>query len=386
MVNNITREDLELLIEYLNQDDPKLTHGPKVREFENAWSEWLGVKYSVMLNSGASANEITMLAIKEVFGVGEIIVPPLTWVSDIASVLFAGLTPVFVDINLRNLSFDCNQLEKAITNKTKAIFITHILGINGFTDYIIKLSEKYRIPIIEDVCESHGATFRNEKLGSIGFASNFSFYYAHHMSTIEGGMISTNNPDFYDCARMMRSHGMVRESEFATTKAKYKSDFPDLNPDFIFAYSAHNMRPTELNGILGLSQLKRLDKNNIKRSSNFKKFLDNLSSSIFITNLEFEGSSNYALPIILRPEYAYLNGAVERVLAENSIEYRRGLSGGGNQLRQPYLKEIVSEINFSDFTNVDHVHFNSWYVGNYPDLPESKVEQLCSLLNSLAAT
>jgi CDP-6-deoxy-D-xylo-4-hexulose-3-dehydrase len=383
MVNNVSREDLNELIEYLKQDDPKLTHGPKVREFEMAWSKWLGVKYSVMLNSGASANEITMLAIKEMFGDGEIIVPPLTWVSDIASVLFANLNPVFVDINLKNLSFDLIKLENAITDKTKAIFITHVLGINGLTDDLVKLSRKYNVPIIEDVCESHGATFRGERLGSIGFASNFSFYYAHHMTTIEGGMVSTNDPDFYECVRMMRSHGMVRESEFDATKEKYKTDYPELNPDFIFAFPAHNMRPTELNGILGLSQLKRLDQNNINRTVNFSKFLDDLNSETFVTELEFEGSSNYAFPIILRPEKAHLSREVERILKQNSIEFRRGLSGGGNQLRQPYLKNIGLEINLANFANADHIHFNSWYVGNYPDLPTKRVEELCRLLNNL---
>jgi len=386
MVNNISREDLDELIQYLKLDDPKLTHGPKVQEFEKAWSEWLGVKFSVMVNSGASANEITMLALKEMFGNGEVIVPPLTWVSDIASVFFANLTPKFVDINLRNLSFDLGKLETSITNRTKAIFITHVLGINGLTEDLINLAAKHNIPIIEDVCESHGATFSNQKLGSIGFASNFSFYYAHHMTTIEGGMISTNNAEFYESVRMMRSHGMVRESEFSATKNRYIQDFPDLNPDFIFAYPAHNMRPTELNGILGLSQLKRLNQNNLSRTSNFRIFLDNLNPDIFISDLEFEGSSNYAFPIILKPDKVYLNKKIEEILKDNSIEFRRGLSGGGNQLRQPYIKNSGIDFSISDFENVEHVHFNAWYVGNYPDLSGSKVKTLCELLNNVTIT
>ena len=384
MVNNISRTDLDGLIDYLRQDDPKLTHGPKVREFEKIWSEWLGVKYSVMLNSGASANEITMLVLKEQFGDGEVIVPPLTWVSDIAAVLHAGLKPVFVDINMRNLSFNVEQLEKVISPLTRAIFITHVLGINGLTKELIELSEKYSIPIIEDVCESHGATFSNKKVGSIGFASNFSFYYAHHMTTIEGGIISTNDPDFYDCVRMMRSHGMVRESEFESTKNIYRENYPDLSPDFIFAHHAHNMRPTELNGILGLSQIKRLDANVIKRTENFRIFLQNLNPELFYTEFEFEGSSNYAFPIILNSAYAQSSGQVEILLKSQGIEFRRGLSGGGNQLRQPYLKKIGFEIDLADFPIVDHIHFNAWYVGNYPDLPAEKIMELCIMLNSLA--
>ena len=122
MVNNVEREDLDLLIEYLKQDDPKLTHGPKVREFEEAWSKWLGVKYSVMLNSGSSANDLTMLALKYSKGGGEVIVPPLTWVSDISSVIRAGFKPVFVDIEMNSLAIDSTKLREKINANTKAIF------------------------------------------------------------------------------------------------------------------------------------------------------------------------------------------------------------------------------------------------------------------------
>jgi CDP-4-dehydro-6-deoxyglucose reductase, E1 len=383
MVNNISRQDLDEVIEYLRQDDPKLTHGPKVREFERLWSDWLGVKYSVMVNSGASANELTMLALKEIYGPGEVIVPPLTWVSDVASVLHAGLKPVFVDINMRNLSFEIEKLEKAITPNTRAIFITHVLGINGLTKELFELSERFSIPIVEDVCESHGATYQGRKLGSLGLASNFSFYYAHHMTTIEGGMISTDDPTIYDYVRMMRSHGMVREAQFDDTKNTYKQSYPDLNPDFIFAFAAYNMRPTELNGILGISQLKRLDSNVLKRTKNFGIFLDNLDSHIFYTKMEFEGSSNYAFPIILQKNHSHLRSNVEKILSSNGIEFRRGLSGGGNQIRQPYLKNVGLNLELSNFPEVDHLHFNSWYVGNYPDLNSSQIEGLCNLLNSI---
>lgn len=158
MQNNIERGDLDLLIEYLKQDDPKLTHGPKVLEFENTWSSWLGVKHSIMLNSGSSANDLTMLALRELRGLGEIIVPALTWVSDIASVLHARFTPVFVDIDPRSLALDTSKVLAAVTPKTKAVFLTHILGYNGLTNELLSELSRLDIPLIEDVCESHGAT------------------------------------------------------------------------------------------------------------------------------------------------------------------------------------------------------------------------------------
>ena len=138
MRNNITRSDLDALIEFLKQDDPILTQSKNVEAFEREWSEWLGVKHSVFVNSGSSANEITMLALREMHGEGEVIVPPLTWVSDIASVLFAGFKPVFADINPRTLGMDSGEIIKKITPRTRAVFLTHILGYNALDDALIE--------------------------------------------------------------------------------------------------------------------------------------------------------------------------------------------------------------------------------------------------------
>lgn len=382
MRNNISRQDLDLLIDHLKQDDPKLTHGPKVAEFENLWSDWLGVKHSVMVNSGASANDLTMLALSTMYPASEILVPPLTWVSDIAAPLHAGLNPVFVDINLTNLSFDIDKLKKAISKETKAIFVTHVLGLNAINDDLLDLVEEKKLKLIEDVCESHGATFQGKKLGSIGFASNFSFYYAHHMTTIEGGMICTNDSEFADVVRMMRSHGLVRESNIFKKKEAFSANYSDLNPDFIFAYAAHNMRPTEIQGILGISQLGKLDDNVSRRTENFRLFLSNLDESLYITNLAFEGSSSYAFPIIMKRKDLDIRNKVEMSLKLAGIEFRRGLSGGGNQLRQPYLKDFAKRVT-GDFENVDHIHFFSWYVGNYPEVSQGDIMELCRILNNI---
>jgi CDP-6-deoxy-D-xylo-4-hexulose-3-dehydrase len=380
MSDNINREDINTLVDFLNQDPiPKLTNGPKVVEFENAWGQWLGTKYNLMLNSGASANELTMLALNYIHGGGEIIVPPLTWISDVSSVLFAGFRPVFVDINLRNLSFDINKLKAAITPQTKAIFLTHVLGINALTDELIELCKEKNILLIEDVCESHGTTFKGQKVGSIGFASNFSFYFAHHMSTIEGGMICTNDEHFYQVCRALRSHGMMREMTDDNFKQQIINDNPDLNKDFIFIRPAHNFRSTELNAVIGLSQLKKLDANNINRVNNFNYFIERLDSNKYITDLEIEGQCNYAFIVILKEPSFELRDKVEKILNENGIEFRRGLSGGGSQIRQPFFK---GKFNYDEFKNIDHVHHFSWYIGNYPTLEQEKIDTLLNILNN----
>ena len=383
MSDNIDKEDIKSLIDFLDQEQiPKLTNGPKVVEFENKWGEWLGTKYNLMVNSGASANELTMLALNYIHGDGEIIIPPLTWISDVSSVIFSGFKPVFVDINLKNLSFDIDKLKEAITPNTKAIFLTHVLGINGLTDELLQLCKEKNILLIEDVCESHGTTFKGQKVGTYGFASNFSFYFAHHMSTIEGGMICTDDEYFYQVCRALRSHGMTREMTNEKLRQQIIDENPDLNKDFIFLNPAHNFRSTELNAVIGLSQIKKLDSNNTNRVDNFKYFIDRLDSNKYITDLEVEGQCNYAFIIMLKEPSFEMRDKLESTLSENGIEFRRGLSGGGNQLRQPYFKKYYN-INHDDFKNVDHVHHFGWYVGNYPSLEQEKIDTLLNILNNL---
>lgn len=382
MKNNVAREDLDAVIQFLQQDDPILTQSKNVAAFEEEWSKWLGVKHSVFVNSGSSANQITMAAIRERFGGGEIIVPTLTWISDVASVLQNGFDPVFVDIDPRTLGMDTKQVVKKISKKTRAVFLTHILGYNALDDYLLAELQKRNIPLIEDVCESHGATFKGQKLGSLGFASNFSFYYAHHMSTIEGGMVCTNDSHFYELIRMFRSHGMVREIKDAALKAKYKSDWPDLNPDFIFAFPAYNVRSTEINAVLGRSQLKRLDARNQIRTRNLNCFLDGLDPKKYFTDFEREGSCNYAFTLILREPDQALWDRIETTLRERKIEFRRGTSGGGNQLRQPFMRKLMPD-EYKKYPQVNHVHFFGAYIGNYPELETTRIKALCELLNGI---
>ena len=381
MNDNIDKEDVNSVIDFLSQDDiPKLTNGPKVVQFEHAWGQWLGTKYNLFVNSGASANELTMLALAHIVGEGEIIVPPLTWISDISSVLFAGHKLVFVDVNFENLSFDLEKLKAAITPETKAIFLTHVLGINALSTELLEICDEKNILLIEDVCESHGTTFQGCKVGNFGFASNFSFYFAHHMSTIEGGMICTNNWNFYQVCRALRSHGMTREMTDHAMRNDVINENPDLNPDFIFLRPAHNFRSTEINAVIGLSQLPKLDKKNLERVDNFNYFMSKLDSEKYHTEIDTTGNCNYAFIVILKDKSMQKRNDLENKLRYNNIEFRRGLSGGGNQMRQPFFKKTYTD--FSDFENIEHIHNFSWYIGNYPGLEREKIDFLLQVLNS----
>ena len=386
MKNNILKSDLNLVIKHLRKKDPILTSGPEVRKFEKLWSKWLGVKYSVFVNSGSSANFISLHVLKSFFPKGgEVIVSPLNWVSDIVSILNAGFTPKFVDINLSTLSLDNKQVLKNINKNTKAILMSHIQGFNGFTNELLKSIKKNKIFLIEDVCESHGAKFKRSKLGSIGDISNFSFYYAHHLSTIEGGMICTNDRNIYELARMFRSHGMLREVDSTNYKKKIINKYPKLNKDFIFVTSGFNMRNNEIGAIIGQNQMKRINKIIKKRNKNLLYFLASINKEKYFTNFDIEGCSNYALNLIQlnnsKKDFIKLTNRLKK----NKIEFRVGSAGGGNQLRQPYLKNFIKEYNIKPqkFINTEKIHNFALYLGNYPDLSLKNIDFICKVINDV---
>ena len=260
-----------------------------------------------------------------------------------------------------------------------------MLGYNALDERLLRGLEARGIPLIEDACEAHGATFKGRKVGSVGLMSNFSFYYAHHMSTVEGGMVCTNDSPLYEAVRMLRSHGMVRESQSPEVRRGYEERHPDLNPDFIFAFPAYNMRSTEINAVLGRTQLKRLDANNQRRTENLRTFLGNLDAKRYRTDFAVEGSCNYAFTLVLKEADQRLADAVMKALREAGVEFRRGTSGGGNQLRQPYLRRVVGDDAWKKYPKVDHVHFFGMYIGNYPDLERERILELCKLLNEVRA-
>ena len=383
MSNNILQEDKKALINFIKSTS-KFTNGIKVKEFEKKWSKWLGVKYSTFVNSGSSANLISIHVLKELKkNKNEVILPAFTWNSDVISVLNAGFKPVFVDIKLKNLALDEEQVKKKINKKTAAIFLTHAMGFPGISSNFLKFIKKRKIFLIEDVCESHGATLNNKKLGSLGNISNFSFYYAHHITTIEGGMICTNSKEIDTLVKMKRGHGLLRDSQNETLINKTKKKLKDLNSDFIFFTEGFNLRNNELSAVIGLQQLKRLNKIIKARNLNHRLFIKHLRKDIFFTDFNLKGSSNYAFQLILKKRNKKLFNKVLSVLKKNAIEYRVGSVGGGNQLRQPYLKSYNLKKNFKSLKNTEHMHFYGLYIGNYPHLEHKKIINLCKLLDEI---
>ena len=222
-----------------------------------------------------------------------------------------------------------------------------------------------------------------KKLGSLGNISNFSFYYAHHMTTIEGGMVCTNSKQIDTIVKMKRGHGLLRDSQNNTLINKTKRKLKDLNSDFIFLTEGFNLRNNELSAVIGLQQLKRLDKIIKERNTNHRLFIKHLRKDIFFTDFDLNGSSNYAFQLILKKRNKKLFNKVLSVLKNNSIEYRVGSVGGGNQLRQPYLKTYNFKKKYKSLKNTEHMHFYGLYIGNYPHLDHKKIINLCKLLDKI---
>ena len=380
MKNNITLSDRLKLSKFVLTSD-RFTNGKKVREFESKWNDWLGSKYSLYVSSGSTANYLLLSAVKELYGLRDgdkVLVPACTWVTNVGPVIQLGFTPIFCDINLDNFSFCEQDLEhiSKIHSDIKLIFVTHLIG---FSANVEKYKELFpNALILDDVCESHGCKLPNGyRTGSDSLGATFSFYFGHHISTIEGGMISTNNYELYDLMKMKRSHGLARES---TRYVEYIKQYPDISNQFLFITDGYNFRNHELGAVLGLSQLKRLDLYIQKRNQNYKKFVDIISkySIDFYVPLVPQTCSNFCFPLICRTKE--LADRLKVIFDEVGIEHRPIISG--NLLKQPFLSghKITTQ---KDNLNVDHIHNNGIYLGNNQFIGDDELNLLKSILEKL---
>lgn len=355
----------------------RLTQGKEVKKFEEQWSEWLGVKHSLFVTSGSTANSLLVSAWKELNEVpdgAKVIVPACTWVTNIAPIIQNNLTPIFCDINLQNFSFDtAGLLDIAAEHKDiRAIFVTHLLG---FPANVTDFSQIFpQADILEDVCESHGAVLPNTyKAGTYDVGGTFSFYFGHHMTTVEGGMVSTNNTELYDLMRMKRSHGLARES---TKFAEYAEQHSEIIPQFLFMTDGYNFRNTDISAVLGQAQLPRLHRNIGIRNMNYEYFHEILmehSDKFYIPERNCR-ISNFCFPLIARHKQTFTKLKEQLVLA--NIEFRPVV--GGNLLKQPFLKDYEAHC-----PNADILHDRGLYLGNSQFVDFQMINKLSKILKSL---
>lgn len=374
--NVLSSEDLNTLISFI-RDTSRFTQFTKVREFEERYAEWQGCKYCVFVNSGSSANLVLINALKEIYGWrdrDEIIVPAVTWSTNITPIMQSGLKPVFVDVNLQDFSFDYDRIEEGITQKTKAIFVTHLIGFPSNIPRIKEIIGDRDILIMEDCCESQGAFINKTRVGNFGIGSTFSFYWGHHMTSVEGGMICTNNEELYRMSVLKRSHGLARELP-NRYHANLKNRYPDIDFQFLFLTDGFNVRNTELHAVLGLLQLNKLDRFIKIRNRNYARFIElcKLHSDALIV-AESEGISSFVLPFIFR-ESARKQG-FQKAISEAGIESRPLVAG--NLLRQPFLRKFYVP---KKYINADLLHTNAFYIGNNQFVDSARLKVLGDIMD-----
>ena len=379
MKNTLSFFDRAKLAKFILASD-NFTQGKKVEEFESKWSEWLGCKHSLFVTSGSTANFLLVSAIIDKFNLqkgDKVLLPSCTWVTNINPIFQLGLTPIFCDITFEDYSFDLENL-KRISEKhpdIKMVFVTHLLGIPANVDEYKKYFPN--AIFIDDVCESHGCTNPDgSKVGSDSLGSTFSFYFGHHMSTIEGGMISTNDSDLYDLMKMKRTHGLARAS---SKFDEYASKNPEIERSFLFVSDGYNFRNTELGAVLGIEQLKRLDSFVDIRRKYYKQFVDLHNSKQYFHKITFkEGNSSFCFPFLCKNKDTKFK--LLELFDKYGIEYRPVV--GGNLLKQPYMKGYYVECADDDLT-VDILHENCIYIGNNQFITNKEIDLVKKVIEEL---
>ena len=346
-----------------------VTMGKKVEKFESLFANYIGTKYAVMLNSGSSANLVALSVLvnprfkNQVLPNSEVITPAVTWATTVFPISNVGLTPVLVDVELETFNIDPSQIEKAITKKTRAIMPVHLLGNPASIDLINDIAKKHDLHVIEDCCEAHGSQLNDKNIGSFGDMSTFSFYLSHHISTIEGGMLLTDNPEIFELAKSLRAFGWIRDLKNKKSIAKKYSDIDDR---FLFYNTGYNLRPTEIQGSFGIHQMKKLNKFLKIRKANAEYWNKKLEpySDFFIIHKDRSNSKHawFAYPIIIRPSAPFKRIDMMNYLEKNLIETRPIQTG--DITKQPAMKILKHRV-VGDLKNTRIIHNQAFFIGNH---------------------
>lgn len=356
----------------------RFTMGPEVEMFEKEFAEYFGSKHAIMVNSGSSANliAISALILSDKYNLkkdDEVIVPAVSWATTYTVLHQCGLKLKFIDIDLDTFNLNLDQLKTAITSKTRAIFAVNLLGNPNSFDKILNICEENDLILIEDNCESMGAKYNDKFAGTFGVCGTFSTFYSHHMATMEGGMILTNDDELNDIMKSIRSHGWTRnlseDSHFYTKK----DNFYEM---FNFIFPGYNVRPIEMEAAIGREQLKKLDKFLEERKSNGKYFLKLFSNinSISIQKNQ-DDSSFFGFPIIFKNKSDRTKFI--KICDDNNIEYRPIVAGNftKNKVIEFFNYEIHGEL-----INSDILHNNGLFIGNHHFNVKEKLDEIYELL------
>jgi len=376
--DTIDRSDVNSLIKWLQQDPiPRLTKGELTQNLENKWASKLGTKYSVFVNSGSSSILLTLAALKQLNRLknDKIVVPSLSWATDVSSPMLLGLTPLMCDCNLNDLSCDLNHLEQLFKEHNPgALILVSPLGLVPEMEAVLELCKKYEVLLLEDVCESMGSKYKGEYLGTFGIASFFSMYFGHHLSTIEGGFINTNDEELYHMLLMMRSHGWDRDlPKWKQKELRSKYSCSDFDALYNFYVPGFNLRATDLQAYIGLRAINKLDSFCKARNRNFLKYLKDIKNNLLkLSNRKDNFISNFAMPVVSKNR----NKIVQK-LTKYNIEVRPLIAG--NMATKPmWIYEYPTRLSLP---NCELIEKYGFYIPNHQDLSKKDISEIIDIIN-----
>lgn len=366
-----------------------LTMGKCVSLFEGMWNEYMGQRSdetirSLMVNSGSSANLLALSFLMDPSIPGhmrsgdEVIVPAVTWSTSIAPILQLGLRPVLIDIDIRSLTMDVTRIRELLSGKTKAIMPVHLLGNPCDMGSIMSIAHENGLFVIEDCCEAHGALYNDKVVGTFGDISTFSFFFSHHITTIEGGMVSTKHGDWLDLLRSYRAHGWIRERD---DRREITEAYGDLDPRWLFVSKGFNFRPTEINGAFGIHQMDKLEgfiQSRIRNHVRYLEILDPYEPFLHLPRIR-EGSrhSAFSFGIVVKENEFFTRNDLQGYLEENGIETRP--IAGSNLVRHPAFKDLDLR-GSNDLPESDIVHMNGFWIGNHPRITDQQLSYFENLI------
>jgi CDP-6-deoxy-D-xylo-4-hexulose-3-dehydrase len=372
------KEEIEAIQKVIKSG--RYTMGPFVKQYEKEFSDYFGCFDAIMVNSGSSANllAIALLSVKHGLA-GNIIVPAVSWSTTFFPLHQYGFKLNFVDIDKDTLNIDVNKIERAITPNTSAIFAVNLLGNPNDFNKLKQICDKHKLILIEDNCESLGAKFENKHTGTIGKLGTFSFFFSHHLQTMEGGMIAVHNKDDADFLRSLRAHGWVRD--LSNENNIYNKTGDNFKDSFIFVTPGYCVRPLEMSGAIGSVQLKKWPSMREKRLKNAQYFKERFKDLKGIRmQKEIGESSWFGFSIVLEDHLEGRRDQVIKILTDNKVETRPIVAG--NFMKNPVIK-YINYIDNYDYENADYIHSNGFFIGNDITDLKNNIDNVYNLIKGI---
>lgn len=363
----------------------RVTMGKKVQNFERLFADYVGVENAVMVNSGSTANLLALsiltnpITSNRIKNGEEIITPAITWPTTVFPIINVNAMPVLVDVDLDMYTIDTAEIEKSITDKTRAIMLVHILGNPCNMKEVMEIAEEHDLFVIEDCCEAHGAEFNGKKVGSFGDISTFSFFFSHHISTIEGGMILSDNEEYTELAKTLRAHGWIRELK---NRNEIGKKYKEIDDRFLFINIGYNVRPTEIQGAFGIHQIKKLDKFIEIRRNNARYWTEKLKvySDYLLLPEERRGTKHvwFGYPIAVKPTAPFTRKELVDFLEQKGIETRPIMAG--DIAEQPAMK-LFKYRKVGNLDNSKNIMRRSFFFGDHHGIGKAEREYIADCIS-----